>query len=84
MVGVCHGANCKCLCPGLMSSVVKEASEHLSPRRLQPKRAFLKEPCTSTGSACLLLSALSQSCLRSWTVACPKPIMGRKEGAGCD
>lgn len=75
MVGVCQGAKCKCLCLGLMSSVVKEASEHLGPRRLQPKWAFLKEPRTSTGSACLLLPALSQSCLRSQAVACPKPIV---------
>lgn len=54
---------------GLMSSVVKEASEHLGPRKFGPKRAFPKEPRAPTGSACLLLPEFS---LRSRT----KPIVG--------
>lgn len=43
VVGVCQGANCKCL--SLMSSVINKASEHSSPRRLH-SRVFLKEAHT--------------------------------------
>jgi len=50
VVGARQGANYKHLCLGLTSSVMKEASEHLSPGKLQPKRAFLQDPRASAGS----------------------------------